>query len=433
MWEIAWHDEDALRFALPVSARIGTQDLRTRGLARVLGNNVPADFGTSREERLPAVPANAPYRPSLLQRDVTFAVPYDPKLARTQAASALTNIDPQRAVPDVSLTEDYGAGVAWSPARDLLDAVPDAPVFAVEVDSDRIATLRFGDGEHGRVPSAGATFVARYRTGNGPSGHIGADSLTVPLGYRAGRALPGAPAAGVGDDGLDAGEAVGYGMPPRSLVLGLTVRNPLPPAGGSAPDDVDAVRRAAPDAARVARSAVTADDYGDCASRIGGVRAARAATVFTGSWRTVRVYVQRASQRGVDAAFLRSVRDQLEPYRLANTDLLVAGPVYVVVDAHLELTIDPAFETERLRARVDGAIGALLGTEPYSFGDDVHASPFVAAAMSIPGVLDVRVLRLARAGTTGSTAQTASVAIGAHEIARVARVEITFTGTGGPA
>ena len=43
----------------------------------------------------------------------------------------------------------------WTPQLDLLGSDGDAPEFVVEVEHDGAATLRFGDGEHGRRPDTG--------------------------------------------------------------------------------------------------------------------------------------------------------------------------------------------------------------------------------------------------------------------------------------
>ncbi|HEX3550026.1 MAG TPA: baseplate J/gp47 family protein [Candidatus Elarobacter sp.] len=422
VWEVTWHDRDALRFALPVATR-APSGTRYDRLAHALGNNVAADYGTPQEELLFAVPPDVPYRPNLLRPDVTFAVPYDAAAERERPAAALAETSPWKALPNVVLTEQYQGGVQWNPARDLLEAVRDAALFAVDVDSDGIATLRFGDSvAHGRMPHPGALFRARYRTGNGPAGHLGADRLVSPLGYL----LP---------DATPAGSAVSFAIPQRLQQLGITVRNPVPPDGGVAPEDADAVRLLAPQAARTPKSAVTASDYAERAQAIPGVRAASAAVEFTGSWQTVRVFVQSAARRDDETpAFLRLVRDALEPFRLANADLLVVGPTYVTVALEIEIAFEQtiaadATQHERVRARVDAALAALLAANAYSFGDPVFASPFVAAAMSVPGVVDARVKRLARAGVPNpADGDPDSAAMGAHEIARIPRALVTFAG-----
>ncbi len=403
VWEIVWHARDALAFALPVAARIGAGALRVDRLAHVLGNNIPADYGAPQNERLPDVPPQGPYRPQLQHHGVTFAVPYDTAAERTQPAAALTELVPYKAVADVQLTELYEAGVAWYPARDLLDAVRDASVFAVDADADGVATLRFGDGVyHGRVPHPGASFQAAYRTGNGPTGHLGPDVLVDVLAH-----------------------------PPLSdaHVEGLRVRNPLPPAGGQHPEDLDRVRTAAPLAARARKSAVVPADFVARAVELPGVRAAASGVAFTGSWRTVRVYVQSdaGGPGGESTAFLRSVRDALEPFRLANADLLVAGPAYVTVQLAMTIVTDPQLERERLRARVDASVAALLRARTFTFGETVYASPFVAAAMGVTGVLDARVERLGRVGVAQAPdAEAPAVHMAAHEIAHVARALVTF-------
>ncbi len=411
--QIRWHDEDALAFALPVTGRVGAGETRVTGLARALGNNVPADHGEPREEDLTEVPARGAYRPRLLLGDVTFVVPYDAKAARNEPASALTDLKPYKAVPEIQLQQRFArrSGVThrWSPARDLLAANRDARVFVVEVESDRTPVLRFGDDVHGRSPEPGSQFHAEYRIGNGLRAPLGFDSITVPM-----------PASQEELELFETGTSR------------VRVRNPLPPAGGNLPQDVDDVRRAAPDAIRALRRAVVAGDYVTVARELPGVRAVAADTTFTGSWKTVRVFVQGEAGKPEDAAFLRSVRAALEPYRIVGADVAVLPPAYVTIEPELTVTIDARVEREPLRARIDEAIGALMGSESATFGQPVFASPFVSAAMSVRGVVDARVTRLARAGTAPSatpaddTPTPAPVTLGVHEIARIARCRVAF-------
>ncbi|MEA2196073.1 MAG: hypothetical protein QOJ25_124, partial [Solirubrobacteraceae bacterium] len=135
--------------------------------------------------------------------------------ARPPAAIATLAVDPDAAAPAVTLT---AAGEPWTPEPDLLESGGDAPEFVVEVETSGAATLRFGDGVHGRRPDTGTAFSATYRVGNGVAGNVGAGALAhvVTLGGAITR-----------------------------------VTNPIAAAGGVDPEAADAVRRDAPEAYRV--------------------------------------------------------------------------------------------------------------------------------------------------------------------------------------
>ena len=75
------------------------------------------------------------------------------------------------------MLELAGEGEAWTPVPDLLGSERFATDFVVEVESDGVAHLRFGDDERGREPLDGSTFSATYRVGNGRVGNVGAGAI----------------------------------------------------------------------------------------------------------------------------------------------------------------------------------------------------------------------------------------------------------------
>jgi hypothetical protein len=129
------------------------------------------------------------------------------------ATSALRQ-DPREALPAIEILSTEGDD--WLPERDLLASDRFDPDFVVETESDGRAALRFGDGLFGRTPEAGVELDARYRVGRGPQGNVGAGAIYHVV------AAPG---------------------------LGISaVTNPLPAAGGVAPE-----RRSAPRSGRSPR------------------------------------------------------------------------------------------------------------------------------------------------------------------------------------
>jgi hypothetical protein len=405
--EVAWDERDALAFPLVVAARADRSGIQHTGLARALGNIVAAEFGALApvdEAELPVVAEGArAYRPRLLGRDLTFAVPYDARTARRRSARSLTELAPADALPVITLQQFPYAdrsrpALVWHPVLDLLAARPDARVFVVETETDGSVSLRFGDGVHGRVPEPGSLFVASYRVGNGVRGHIGADVLTFTQGRTRSEIE-------ILDD-------------PRT-----SVRNPLPSAGGVDPEPLDQARRDVPGWLRVQERCVIDDDYVAAAKALPDVRNATVDRVFTGAWPTVRLFVQRAAG-AEDAAFLAHARTALAPQLLINVDLAIVPPVFVPVDLELTVTLAANAEREAVLARVDAAVALALGAEDFTFAQHVYASPVIAAAMGVRGVLDAVVTRLARRGALPAGAAPAELPMRAHEIARIDRCTV---------
>ncbi|MDY7091988.1 MAG: putative baseplate assembly protein [Acidobacteriota bacterium] len=387
--EVTWDAADALPFPLCISGRTdaahGSRYLEGVSVAR--GNLVPADHGHSLQGTdLPPVPEDdaegaPPYRPVLEEPALTFAAalpgdyfshPEDPDPPAVLApAVTLADFGPAEAKPQLRLVAD---GEVWQPRRDLLESGAFARELVVEMEEDRRARLRFGDGEHGRRPLPGTVFSPRYRAGNGLVGNLGADALTQVVTTQGG-------------------------------IRG--VRNPLPAAGGQAPEPLEDVRQYAPQAFRKQLRAVTAADYAEVSERHPEVDRAAATFRWTGSWYTVFVTVDRKGGLAVDSAFEDRLREHLGFFRLAGYDLEVDGPRFVPLDVELGICLrdgylrtDVGRELRRVfsnRLLPDGRRG-FFHPDAWTFQQPVYLSPIVAAASAVEGVASVTVRRFRRWG-----------------------------------
>ncbi|MDR2154278.1 MAG: putative baseplate assembly protein [Burkholderiaceae bacterium] len=434
--EIAWDAADALPFALCLSAP--QQPGLEVSVAR--GNIVLADHGlTVPGEALGSVPppslqqvapacANrcdppeparwiAPrFRPALqlaplshgfdmaalLKAPLDTGQAADPRavLQPWWPASALLVIDPHAATPRIAqLTGALGpVSEAWSARRDLMSSTGDAADFVVEIENSGRARLRFGDDERGKRPDTATAFSATYRVGNGAIGNVGAESISHVV-----SALNGA------------------------FTL---VRNPLAAAGGVDPEDIEAVRRDAPQAFRTQERAVTPADYAAAAERRPDVQQAAASFRWTGSWYTAFVTPDRYGGGDIDEVFKARLRQHLERFRMAGYDLAVNAPRYVPLEVGLHICVNPDyFRAQVLRAvaealssnvRPDGSLG-LFHPDHFSFGQPVYLSRVVGAAQAVEGVDAVRTDTFRRLGDTSlASLQDEVITIGEFEIAQLA-------------
>ncbi|HWN69217.1 MAG TPA: putative baseplate assembly protein [Haliangium sp.] len=374
--EVIWHPDDALPFAMPIRHASGAQATIARG------NVVLADHGRTIEQEplLPEIaPADERYRPHVRGLHLTHRQPYTD--AQLSSAAALLVQDPRRALPVVSmaeLPEHSEAGCAdeptpWHPRRDLLASGPFDRHFAIEMERDGRASVRFGDNVNGRQPPVGSRWRATYRVGSGSAGNIGADAIAHVL--------------------------VSQDSSPRSLMMlfGIDViRNPLPAVGGMEPERDEQARLYAPYSFRQGERAVTADDYAEVTERHPEVQKAIAQIRWTGSWDTVFVTIDRRGGLPLDTAFENELRSYLEPFRMAGQDLEFSPPQFVPLD--IALTIHVA--SDYLRSEVKAALLQVLGSgesasgkrgffhpDNFTFGDPVYLSRIVAAAMKVPGVV----------------------------------------------
>jgi hypothetical protein len=370
--EIAWGPGDALPFPLCVSAVVtppsGPSARAEIGIAR--GNVVLADHGLSlpSEALVPReAPAGRPYRPHLAHGPLTFRAPFDAKAP----ATAATATDPRAALPVVTVT---GEGETWSPQFDLLGSDRFATEFVVEVESDGIAHLRFGDDERGRRPEEGSQFDAAYRVGNGRAGNLGAETITRVV---------------AGFSGVH------------------RVRNPLAATGGVDLEPLERVRLDAPEAFRIQERAVTEADYAEVTGRYDGVQRAAAAFRWTGSWYTTFVTVDRTGGLALDPAFERDLRRFLDRYRMAGHDIELEPPVTVPLDILLQVCVKPGyFRTDVQQGLLDklsnhvlpaGARG-FFHPDNFTFGQPVYLSQIYEAAMEVAGVEWVQATTFQRFG-----------------------------------
>jgi hypothetical protein len=286
--------------------------------------------------------------------------------ARPKAAGPALSADPRTARPAVTLNGTLlGASEPWSPQVDLLNSDGDAAEFVVEVEHDGAATLRFGDGVHGRRPDTDTSFEATYRVGNGVAGNVGKGAIAHIV--KAGGGVTG-------------------------------VVNPLQAAGGVDPEAAEAIRRDAPEAYLIQERAVTQEDYASVSERNPHIQRAAATFRWTGSWHTVFVTPDAVGGHAVDEELEIELRRHLEPFRMAGYDLEVDAPRFVPLDVELHLCVEPEYFRAHVReavldvlssrVRPDGSLG-FFHPDRFTFGKSVYLSAIVAAAQGVPGVQSV--------------------------------------------
>jgi hypothetical protein len=392
--EIEWALADALPFALCISVRLSAEFdcVRVGGVSVARGNVVLVDHGrrappdplgpvTGRVDPgecacdgsiITATSVPDPFRPQLQRANLTYRA----SPVAVTSASAMLAQDPRDALPDLVLKEQAGADT-WHPRYDLLASDGGAREFVVEMDEERRAHLRFGDGDLGLQPAIGTVFDTQYRTGGGVSGNVGRDVVTAMV-----------KCTGTIDGAT------------------LTVRNPIAASGGVEPELMAEVKLFAPGAFRKQRMrAVTAADYAELAQRNSGIQRASADLSWTGSWYEARVAIDPLGTETASPVLLDDVAGELYPFRRMGHDLAVVQARYVPISLTLHICVLPHFARGQVRARLldvlgsrrlaDGQLG-LFHPDRLSFGGGLHLSRIIAAAAGVEGVENVKVLRLQR-------------------------------------
>jgi len=368
LYAVTWAAADALPFSFLLSRRVDSELIENVSIGR--GNVVLADHGLTVSDSVsdPSLsPRQAPldggiYAPTLAEAGLT----YREELANPSATAATQCLlqSAPKADPQAWLDSE---GERWTASPDLLGSSGDAAEFVVEIDNDRRAHLRFGDGEHGRAPSLGQTFSAVFRAGNGASGNVGPEAISAIL-------VPGG----------------GFSR----------VRNPLPAAGGLDPETLEQVRQFAPVAFRTQQRAVTLEDYEARALEYPGVQQARAEFRWLASWYTVVVAVDRTGGEAVDERFRDGLLAHLDQYRMAGYDLDVREPVYVPLDLELHLCLRPGASRSAVFRELSERLGSgprgLFHPDKLTFGQRIYSSQIVAQATAVAGVDHLQIIRFQR-------------------------------------
>jgi len=433
IWDIAWAVEDALPFPLCISSIKEEDCSLITGVSVIRGNVLLVDHGARVNDELDPVPLEilqaecgdgcttrevlkiaGRFNPHLPKSDVTFSQPLHPCKPKTHSclpgskftpAGALLKQDVRRALPNVKLIEAWTAlsPLSWEPRLDLLSSDPEDRHFVVEMEDDRRAQLRFGNGESGRIPDAETRFKAEYRIGNGTAGNVGA-------------------------------EAISHIVFRNNLPKGLSIilRNPLPATGGTNPESTVEAKLFAPHAFRkILQRAITADDYVQIVMRDFGNKVQRAAATlrWTGSWIEVLVAIDPFGSEETDEELLCEIKHHLHRYRRIGHDVNVVQASYVALDIALTVCVLPNFLRGHVKAvlldvfssrlNVSGSKG-FFHPDNLSLGEGIFLSKIVATAQAVVGVENVVVKRLERffAGPNQEI-EKGLLALGPFEVARL--------------
>jgi predicted phage baseplate assembly protein len=277
----------------------------------------------------------------------------------------------------------------WVQVEDFLGSGKDDPHYTF---NGNTAEIRFGDGTHGRIPSAGATIVAtQYRFGGGASGNVAPGEVN---------GLPG-------------------------NINGLaSVTNERSAAGGRDEQDVNELMAQAPHELRSRNRAVTAEDFAWLAGQAGGVAKATAIALMhpdhpgvdvPGAVTVVIVPDNDALAPMPSADQLRTVSAFLNGFRLLTTELFVTGPRYTRIDIEALVVAQPYASFDAVARDVAAALNFYFdplarmpksnppsaatlnaaGTEQWNFGESLHPTNLFSVILGVAGVVFVPSLRIA--------------------------------------
>lgn len=234
-------------------------------------------------------------------------------------------------------------------------------------------TIRFGDGEFGRIPDEKTVFRVYYRLGGGRRSNVAADTLI------------------------------------HHSISGIeTITNPMAAANGLDAETPAELRMLAPDAFRaVTYRAVRPEDYAEAAERLPEVQRAGATFRWTGSWLSAFVAPDPYGAVALEAPLRRKLVRHLDRFRQAGREVHVPDPVYANMDLEIDICVAPDAYTGEVKERVMEVLSGKKGVsakqgyfsaDNFTFGTPLERSTLEAAIQAVPGVKAVENIRFRRRG-----------------------------------
>jgi hypothetical protein len=236
-------------------------------------------------------------------------------------------------------------------------------------------TIRFGDGEFGKIPDKGTVFKVRYRLGGTRRSNVAADTLKNIAG----------------------------------TIAGVTsVSNPLPSTGGLDAETPTELRQLASDAFRaITYRAVRPEDYAEAAERLPWVQKAGSVFRWTGSWLTAFVTPDPKGTVYLEAEKHIDLTNQLNRFRQAGREVNVMDPQYASIDLEIDICVAADAYAGQVTERVFIALMGKKGLRPqpgyfspdrFTFGTFLERSTLEAAIQDVPGVKAIEKIYFRRRG-----------------------------------
>ena len=340
-----------LRFSL--SALLGTDLFVPAGtVCRALLDDGQADFVTVEDGLIPrgvlktSIPAQQGIR-----RTATFTSTGQP-FQQFQLTG--------EAIAQGSISVTIG-DATWSEVGHFQDSAPDSLHFMADVDALDVATVIFGDGKNGAVPSHEAVITVCYLTTLGEKGNLAPGRITQIL-------------TPVYSDGVQ---------------VSLSVTNPVPATGGASRETIEHARSQAPAELRTLWKAVTLEDYKALAEGFPGV--AKAHVLDTNDCQNIRYYNVHLAIApdggGMPSALLkRDLADFLERRKVITVEVNLFDPIYRPIDIDAEVYAWPGEALENVRSRIEFQLTEFFAFDSVGFGQTIHQSDLVALIDSVRGV-----------------------------------------------
>ncbi len=263
----------------------------------------------------------------------------------------------------ILLTHLEGIIDEWTLQETLTFSQADQKDFIIEIDEEDRATIIFGDGIFGDIPSNGATITTTYRVGGGINGNVPANTIETIV---------------------DA---------PQLTLLGAKVTNPQPATGGAERESIEHAVQQAPTIFRSLKRAVTAEDYKALALDFRGVGKVRAEAT---NWNTVILYVAPAGGGQLSDVLKANLLAYFEDKRQVSTILDIEDVTYVKIYITAVIGVKSYYDPDSVTEQVQQVCSDLLAFDNVDFGETLYLSRFYEAIETLDGLKYVTITEFRR-------------------------------------
>lgn len=242
----------------------------------------------------------------------------------------------------------------WNLVDTLGLASPTDQVYIIEIDTDGIAYVVFGDGVNGSIPTPGLAVSIDYDSTNGASGNVDVATINTIISTLS---IPG--------------------------VTTITVTNPLASSGGSDYEDIESIRKRAPLSIRTLQRAVTKQDYVDITLLYAGV--GKAAIDFS-CGKSLDIYIVPVGGGIAQSPLLTGAQTWIDTYKMVTTfpNILPAGetPLSMTIIATLKYRAN----TVQSQIDIQNALVAYGSYINQNINKQIHLSDINALIDNLPSV-----------------------------------------------
>lgn len=281
----------------------------------------------------------------------------------------------------------------WEQVTHLGDYGPADAVYEINVDSDNVNYITFGDGVSGAIPNIYAQIKADYTVGGGIIGNISTNVITNII------RVPGF-----------------TDTETQLLAASVTTTNTTTGIGGTDPESTASVRQNAPKALTVLNRAVSLVDYESLSIAIENVGKAKAVaenrnsvSLYVAPYRSENTAEETPGMQVVSTVLTPTdawlaLRDDvvasLEEKTQIGVAVTVSPPAYAYVSVELSYTKSPQFTETQVETDIKLAILAAFSYENLNFNTAIRPEDVELVVRGVQGVTSARVVYLYRTGDT---------------------------------